>query len=203
MSPVLRVDALSFSYPGRHVFTGWSAEIGGGITWLRGGNGCGKSTLLSLLAGALVPLDGRLSVRGIDQQRAPLDYRREVFWCGPGGIAFDHLRPAEYAAFIAGLYPRFDRAAWAAHVAGLGLAPALDQRLAALSTGTQRKVGLAVALAVGSAAVLLDEPFNALDATSLAYLRNALQQAAADRSRAWLVASHGPLEDGAVIDLSA
>ena len=200
MSAVLRIEALSFSYPGRHVFTGWSAEIGTGLTWLRGGNGSGKSTLLALLAGALPPLTGRLSVQGVDASTQPLDYRREVLWCGPAGIAFDNLRPPEYFAFIAGLYPRLDGVALAAHVAGLGLAPQLDRPLSALSTGTQRKVWLATALAVGSAVVLLDEPLNALDVTSSAYFRAALQAAVAQPSQAWIVASHEPLAaDGVAV----
>ena len=206
-APLLLIENLSFSYPGRHVLTGLSARIAPGLTWLRGPNGSGKSTLLALLAGALPPLTGRLRVQGVDAQTQPLDYRRAVFWCGPGGIAFDHLRPPEYFGFIAGLYPAFDRAALQAHVQALGLAPHLGLRLSALSTGTQRKVWLAAALAVGSTVVLLDEPLNALDAASLAHLRTALQQAHAMRRQAWLVASHAPPLPGhagvALLDLAA
>jgi ABC-type multidrug transport system ATPase subunit len=196
---VLSIQNLSFSYPRRHVFTGWSAQIGPGLTWLQGPNGSGKSTLLSVLAGALPPLTGQITVRGIDQQAQPLDYRREVFWCGPGGIAFDHLTAPEYFAFIADLYPRWAHDELDAHVAGLGLTPHLGNRLQALSTGTQRKVWLAAALAVGSAVVLLDEPLNALDAASLAYFRSSLAAKAAQGHQAWLVASHEALPSTAQI----
>ena len=203
----VQIDGLSFSYPGRPVFTGFSATLGPGVTWLRGPNGCGKSTLLALLAGALPPILGRVVVNGIDLARQPLDYRREVFWCGPGPVVFDHLRPPEYFGFIAGLYPRFDAAALAGHVQAFGLAGHLDQRLSALSTGTQRKVALAAALAVGTAALLLDEPFNALDAASLAHLQQAMRAAAGSQHQAWLVASHPDSAAGvdrrAVLDLGA
>jgi len=186
----LVAEQLSFSYPARHVFTHWSAQFAPGLTWLRGGNGSGKSTLLKLLAGALPPLTGRLRIGDIDAARDPRGYRREVFWCGPGAIAFDHLRPDEFFAFMASLYPRLDGAALAAHVQGFGLAPQLGQRLAALSTGTQRKVWIACALAAGTQAVLLDEPLNALDAASLAWLHAAFERAAAARTQALVVASH-------------
>lgn len=198
---VLKVRGLSHSYPGRHVFTHWSADIAPGLTWLRGPNGCGKSTLLKLLAGALPPLTGTLAVRGVDAAADPLGYRREVFWCGPGAIAFDHLRPLEYTGFLQTLYPRWDAAALPDWLQRLGLQPFLHTRLAAMSTGTQRKLALAAALVSGCAVVLLDEPLNALDSASLAQLRSGLlavhagagQAGRQERPQAWLVASHEPL----------
>jgi ABC-type multidrug transport system ATPase subunit len=204
---VLQVRELSFSYPGRPVFTGWSFDFAAGITWVRGSNGSGKSTLLRLLGGALPPLTGSLQVRGIDCATAGLDYRREVFWCGPGAIAFEHLLPLEYFAFIAGLYPRFDFAAAQETALQLGLQPFLHKRLTALSTGTQRKVWLAAALHSGTSVVLLDEPLNALDHDSLRTVRAALAVRAADEGNAWIVVSHeplGPAGDAAVVlDLDA
>ncbi len=193
LTPILNVEALSFSYPRRHVFTGWSANFGAGITWLRGPNGCGKSTLLKLLAGALPPLLGRRLVLGIDADAQPLDYRREVFWCGPSGVPFDHLSITEYLGFIRGLYPRFDVEAVATHLRGFGLWPLRGKRLNTLSTGTQRKVALSAALAVGSRVVLIDEPLNALDEASLAWLREAFARCAADTACAWIIASHEPV----------
>lgn len=194
---LLQVRGLSFSYPGRHVFTGFDADFGPGLTWVRGSNGSGKSTLFRLLAGALQPLTGTLRVAGIDAAGRPLDYRREVFWCGPGAIAFEHLRPPEYFAFLRGLYPRFDAAALDRHLQAFGLAPFLRNRLGELSTGTQRKVWLSAALAVNTRAVLLDEPLNALDAASLQHLLGALVQAAGSPLQAFVLASHEPPGDAA------
>jgi len=188
--PVLAVDRLSFSYPSRHVFTAWSAGFGPGLTWLRGGNGSGKSTLLKLLAGALPPTAGRIAARGIDIAAQPLDYRRTVFWCGPGPLPFDHLTPDEYFAFMRSLFPGFDAAILATRLQGFGLQPHLATPLRALSTGTQRKVWIAAALSAGTAVTLLDEPFNALDAASHAHLLVALDEAGAAGDRACIVASH-------------
>lgn len=205
--PVLVADRLVFSHPRRHVFNGWSAGFGKGLTWLRGANGSGKSTLLHLLAGALSPQAGTLAVLGIDARVDPVAYRREVFLCGAGAIAFDHLRPSEFFAFMRGLYPRFDTASARSHAHAFGLEPHLDLRLASLSTGSQRKVWIAAALAAGSAVVLMDEPTHALDAASLAYLRQALQHRAEARGQAWIVTSHEPLgaaaDHAAVVDLAS
>jgi ABC-2 type transport system ATP-binding protein len=64
--------------------------------------------------------------------------------------------------------------------------------LSALSTGTQRKVWLAAALVAGTAAVLLDEPLNALDSASADHLRLHLAKRALSKTQAWVVASHEP-----------
>jgi ABC-type multidrug transport system ATPase subunit len=199
MSVVLQVQNLSFSYPQRHVITQWSACLGPGLTWLRGANGCGKSTLLQLLAGALPPLTGSVRLSGtlgkpgpgeLDLLKNRLSYQQHVFWCGPGAPAFEHLHAEEFFGFMHSLYPSFDATALAKHVQGFALAPHAGQRLSALSTGTQRKVWLAAALASGCTVRLLDEPLNALDAASLAHLHTALADAAASTSQVWLVASH-------------
>lgn len=209
-APVLTLRELAFSYPGRHVFTHLSLEAAPGLTWVRGSNGSGKSTLLKLIAGALTPTLGELRVRGVDSRVRPLDYRREVFWCGPGPIAFDHLRPAEYFAFVQGLYPSFDAALLPPHVERLGLQPFLGKRLRELSTGTQRKVALAAAMAVGSTVVLLDEPLAALDQSSVQHVRDELARVAAvgtATGRVWIVVSHDDLGAAGVhaahVDLDA
>ncbi len=196
MSVVLRAESLAFSYPGRHVLAGWSADIDAGLTWLHGPNGCGKSTLLKLIGGAIEPLAGSCRVAGIAMNEQPIAYRREVFWCGSGPPAFDHLRLTEYLGFMRGLYPRFDEAQAQLHLQGFGLLPFADRRIATLSAGTQRKAWLVAAFAARTSAVLIDEPFNALDDASARWLRDRLGDAARRRERVWLVASHEAIEAG-------
>lgn len=190
VEPVLSGSGLVFAYGERRVFNGLSVAFERGLTWLQGANGSGKSTLLKLLGGVLEPAAGRCVAAGIEAKAQPLDYRRRVFWCGPGPIALGHLRPAEYFGFLQGLFPSFEVGALAAHVEGFGLVDQMQRPIEALSTGTQRKVWLTAALAVGTAAVLLDEPLNALDAASLAYARRALAKGHAQAAQAWVVASH-------------
>lgn len=193
-SRVLKVHQLSFSYPQRHVLTHWSHDFLPGITWIQGPNGCGKSTLLRLLAGALPPLNGSVQVDDIDLHAQPLKYRRQVYYCGPGPIAFDHLCPEEYFGFMRSLFPCVDEEALLTHVDGFGILPFLREPLAALSTGTQRKVWLAMALSAGTRVTLMDEPFNALDSLSAQHLREVLRQQTAQDSRIWIVASHEDLD---------
>ncbi|MEY8877526.1 MAG: hypothetical protein AB9M60_13530, partial [Leptothrix sp. (in: b-proteobacteria)] len=59
-----------------------------------------------------------------------------------------------------------------------------------LSTGSRRKVGLVAAAASGAALTLVDNPFAALDAPARQLWLQVLSEAAADRTRAWVVADH-------------
>jgi ABC-type multidrug transport system ATPase subunit len=193
---VLKVEGLSFSYPQRHVFTGWAHEFRAGLTWVRGRNGCGKSTLLKLLAGCLKPIAGDIAVQETSIFTQPLHFRQQVFYCGPGPIAFDHLPALEFFGFMRTLYPSLIDDSLLQHVEGFGLHQFLELPLATLSTGTQRKVWLSVALAAGTKVTLLDEPMNALDTKSLEYLRSVLLKCVQDASSTWIVASHENLGDG-------
>ena len=66
----------------------------------------------------------------------------------------------------------------------------LEKPLYMLSTGSKRKVWLAAALASGAALTLLDEPFAALDRSSIRSVLDLLREAASHRQRAWVVADY-------------
>jgi ABC-type multidrug transport system ATPase subunit len=190
---MLAARRLSFAYPDRLVLQDFTVELGAGVIWLKGANGSGKSTLLKLLAGVMEPLSGSRHVVGIDAASQPQTYRRQVFWCGPDELPFDYLSTSEYLGFIAGLYPSFQDSAVASHLEALDLMAQLGKRIGRLSTGTKRKVWLVAAMACGTPVVLLDEPLNALDGSSAAYLSSYLAGEATRKRRCWLVASHEPL----------
>lgn len=192
-APLLSVDRLDFAYPALSLFHDWSHDFRPGVTWVRGDNGCGKSTLLQLLGGALQPRGGWIRYGVVDAVADPLAYRRHVYWCGPGGPAFDHLRPPEFFGFVAGLYPRFDATIASSLVDSLGLEPFIGKRIRELSTGTRRKVAVVAGIAACTDVLLLDEPLAALDRASVDVVRTHLAGVCAQRERIWIVASHEAL----------
>ena len=186
---ILHIQALSFAYPGLPALASqWSATIPAGITLLLGDTGSGKTTLLRLLAGT-APVDGRLTLGGIRFDAEPAAYRRAVFWQEPGSDVFDQQSPRQIVATLHSDRPGFDLTAWAHHADAFALGPHLDKPLYMLSTGSKRKVWLTMALASCCPLTLLDEPFGALDAPSIAHLRRALAEASTQRDRALIVAS--------------
>jgi ABC-type multidrug transport system ATPase subunit len=203
---MLTAQNLSFRYPNPKVelFAKLSVAIPPGVTLVQGGDGRGKSTLLRLMAGALDADAGQLQLNGVSLTAQPEAYRRQLFWMEPRDTSFDQLTPPQFFASLGGRYPGFDETLLAPLAEGLGLEPHLHKQLFMLSTGSKRKVWLAAAFASGAALLLLDEPFAALDAPSIAFIKQWLQDTSSHPGRAVVIADYEapagvPL--AAVIDL--
>ena len=122
----------------------------GRVTVVLGRNGVGKSTLLQLAAGILKP------VRGAVQDRpAVIGWVPERFPADQPFTARGYLRHMAALRGGADVEPWIDR---------LGLRPYADVRLPELSKGTAQKVGLAQALIHRPGLLILDEPWEGLDA---------------------------------------
>jgi ABC-type multidrug transport system ATPase subunit len=203
-TPILQASALHFGYANHKLFSNLSVSIPAGITLVRGGDGRGKSTLARLLAGALVAQSGQLHINGIDLQGQAAAYKSQVFFAEPRSDAFDQLSLPSYFDLQRSAYPGFDNAALAHLVDGLALEEQMHKQLFMLSTGSKRKVFLAAAFASGATVTLLDEPFAALDAASIAFILAWLHTAAELKTRAWVIADYvapGELPLALTIDL--
>jgi ABC-type multidrug transport system ATPase subunit len=191
------VEQLRFGWPGAApLFNGLSLQAGPGLTWVCGDEGVGKTTLLALIAGALAPQAGRFEAAGIELASEPAAYRRQVFWVDPRSTEHDALPGAGYLEAAASHWPALDEELLADCVDGFGLDEHLHKPLYMLSTGSRRKLWLSAALASGAPVTLIDQPFAALDAPSMRFLRECLADATTAGARAWLVADHEPTELG-------
>lgn len=201
-SVLLSMDAVSYAYPGAPapLWAPWSQAWPAGLVLLRGGDGAGKTTLLRLLAGVLPPSSGQL--RWHRAEAAP-----SVFWVDPRQPelpAVAELTPAQWLDTLAPSYPHWSAATLAEHLQGWKLAEHVGKPFYALSSGTQRKIFMAAALASGATLTLIDEPLGGLDRASIQYLQEALAARAADTQRLVLVAHYEVLPGitwDAVIDL--
>jgi Cu-processing system ATP-binding protein len=161
----------------------------GTIALLRGPNGAGKSTLLRVLGALTRPTQG--SVRLLE--RDPFSsrdaaVRSRLGFLGQDAALYGELTVAENLRFAARLRGADERELGRVSEL-LDLGPVLDRRARTLSQGFRRRVGLARALLGEPALLLLDEPWNGLDAPSAARLSRLLETLRA-RGVAALVASH-------------
>lgn len=144
-------------------------ETGPGITVVCGPSGAGKSSLLLSLLGALRPSAGSITLSGrtlFDSRRRidlPLRRRRVgmVFQDAP---LFPHLDARRNVAF--GLRGGDSDRRARALLERVGAAELAGRRPRELSGGQRQRIALARALAAEPGALLLDEPFSALDAAA-------------------------------------
>lgn len=197
--PVLQAQGLCLGFAQQPLFTQWSADIPAGLTLIQGGDGAGKTSLLRLLAGEWAPQAGRLLLQAVDAAAQPDAYRARVFWRDPRAPWPDALTARDWVAGQRALHAHWSAQGWSEHVEGWGLAEHLHKPMRQLSTGSQRKVLMAAALASGAPLTLLDEPVAALDKPSVAYLLQALRREARAPhapGRAVVVAHYDALGDG-------
>jgi energy-coupling factor transport system ATP-binding protein len=208
--PVIHAREVSFSYPPVQsggapvsVFTGLSLDVGAGeCLALMGANGTGKSTFCRLV-GALAPqltggeLTGTLLVLGhrVSQIKA-------VALTGRVGMTFQEVEHQLFNPTVEsevawglealGLQPSEieDRIAWAMEVVGLRVERSRSP--SALSGGQQRRLALAVALAIRPELLVLDEPLGGLDPTGTREVLRALGALRRETAAAILLAESRP-----------
>ena len=151
-----------------------------GITALFGPSGAGKSMTLACIAGLEKPDGGRITLDGFTffDSDARIDrppQERRIAYVTQDYLLFPHLTVGENVAFGLHRLPKHERRARvAAMLDRVGLAGYAARRPQELSGGQQQRVALARALVTEPRALLLDEPFSALDAPTRAMLRHDL-----------------------------
>jgi zinc/manganese transport system ATP-binding protein len=166
----VRLRDLTVSYRGHVAIQQLSGTFGTGtLTAVVGPNGAGKSTLLGALGGTIRDFQGRI-------ERDPT--MRVA--CLPQASALDRSFPIRVHEVVAmGLWSRIgsfgglqaaDRSGIDVALAAVGLG-GLEQRwLGELSAGQAQRALFARVLVQDAGLILLDEPFNAIDARTTADL---------------------------------
>lgn len=133
----------------------------GAVYALLGPNGSGKTTLLQILAGIRRAPHGTATVLGTDvrQQRA-LD-RAQQGYVAEGQQLPGWMRLEQLEAFLAPLYPSWDRALATSLRERFGLDA--HKKIAAMSRGQRMKAALLCALAPRPKVLFMDEPFTGMD----------------------------------------
>ena len=197
----LQISNVNHSYEGKQVLHGVSFDVPAGkVVALLGPSGCGKSTILRAIAGLIVPNQGRIALNGRDLTRVAVRDRRlgMVF---QNFALFSHLTVAENVAYgLAGL-PKAERRARVERLLDLvRLQPFTNRFPPSLSGGQQQRVAVARALATDPAALLMDEPFGALDRALRAELQAELVRMQEDVGITTVMVTHDQEEAQAVAE---
>ena len=151
--------------------------IPGEIFGLLGPNGAGKTTTLECLEGIRRPDSGVLRVGGIDPQRAPGQLRHLIGVQLQSAGMPETITPDEALRLFSAYH---DVAPPFALLDRFGLSAKRRTQFHQLSTGQQRRLALALAVAHRPAVLFLDEPTAGLDVGSRAELHRVLRELRAE-----------------------
>jgi manganese/iron transport system ATP-binding protein len=179
-APVLVFDRASVAYDTTPVLQDVHGTVAAGeAVALIGPNGAGKSTLIKAILGLVPVVRGDIRVLG----GRPAEARRDVAYV-PQAETLDGDFPVSVAQVVLmGRYRRIgwlrppgraDRLAASAALEQVGLVHRARDRFGTLSGGQRQRVLLARAIAQQPLLLLLDEPFNGVDAVSQDALLSAL-----------------------------
>jgi len=170
-----------------------SLKAGPGLLVLLGPNGSGKSTLLRLLATVIAADAGEIALDGYPYAGDLRPLRRRLGYL-PQRLRWPgHMTPRrclQYAAQLKGA------AGGDALLEALGLAALAEQPMAHLSSGQQRRVGIAQALLGSPRLLILDEPIAGLDPEERGWVLDLLSQDAPQRIV--VLSTHVPSEAEAI-----
>jgi NitT/TauT family transport system ATP-binding protein len=158
----LRAEGVGHRFGTLDVLDGIDLTVAPGeVTVLLGPSGCGKSTLLAILGGLLQPTRGRVAMTGTPPAGClnPLTYVFQDFALLPWRRVAGNV-----SLVLEGRLAKAERAARIAEVLALtGLSDFARAWPRQLSGGMRQRLGIARALAVRPAVLLMDEPLSALD----------------------------------------
>ncbi|MBA3507318.1 MAG: ATP-binding cassette domain-containing protein [Betaproteobacteria bacterium] len=209
----LRLDAVRIELGGRELIAPLDLIVASGeqVT-VMGPSGCGKSTLLAYISGTLDPVfhaSGRIVIGEMDVTALPPE-RRRIGIQFQDDLLFPHLSVGENLAFallstVRGKGNRRARVRQALVEAELD--GFVDRDPATLSGGQRARVALMRTLLSEPKVLLLDEPFNKLDAQLRNDFRKFVFEHAAARGLPTLLVTHDAADaaaaGGRVINLAS
>ncbi len=180
----LLIDKVSKKFKDKKAVDNISLELTPGVWGLLGSNGAGKTTLMRMIAGIMRPTCGQVLYDGVPIQTLGEEYR-DVFGFLPQEFGFyPEFTVKDYLAYVAalkGLSEQESRRRIRELLERVSLTDVYNKKIARLSGGMKRRVGIAQALLNDPEVLILDEPTGGLDPGERVRFRNLLSEFAHDR----------------------
>ncbi len=180
----LSIEHVSKQFKDMKAVADFSLHLTPGVWGLLGANGAGKTTLMRMIAGIMDPTEGQILYDGVPIQELGEKYR-DIFGYLPQEFGFypeftvkDYL---EYVAVLKGLPDKQIKKKIQELLELLTLSHVKNKKIAKLSGGMKRRVGIAQALLNEPEVLILDEPTSGLDPGERVRFRKLLSEFAHDR----------------------
>jgi ABC-2 type transport system ATP-binding protein len=190
---VIQIERLCKSYGTKPAVIDLDLDVQPGqILGFLGPNGAGKTTTLKVLTGLLPADRGRARIAGFDVALHPLDAKARLGYVPESPKLYESLTADAFLDIMGALYhldPATSRKRRDELLELFGLADARHQWLRQFSKGMKQKVVIAAALIHRPEVLILDEPFDGIDANTALVMKSLLREMAA-QGKAILFSSH-------------
>lgn len=160
---------------------------------LVGNNGAGKTTLFRCILDLIRPNTGEVISEKLDVSKSS-EWKSYTGSYLDEGFVIDFLTPEEYFQFLANIngLSKGDLDNFLNDFSDFFNGEILGKKkyIRDLSSGNQKKVGIAAALIAKPNVLVLDEPFNSLDPSTQIRLKNLLKKLHDDANVTMLISSH-------------
>lgn len=184
---ILKVEGLKKAYGENKVLKGIDLLLDSpGIRALVGPNGSGKTTLFSVIVNLLKKDSGDVEILGMKNHNP--DIFKEISFLKDNTVLYTYLSGLDHLKFIA--YAQDLPSSRINEVCEkIGISHYVGDKTGTYSLGMKQHLLIAMAIMNKPKLMILDEPLNALDPTSVIKIRHLFQELAADGT-AILLSSH-------------
>ena len=190
---MIRTERLTKRFGTKTAIAGLDLDISPGeVFGFLGPNGAGKSTTVKILTGLLAADSGQAFVAGFNVATHPIEAKQRLGYVPETPKLYESLTADAFLDVMGALYhlePATSKTRRGAMLDLFGLADVRHQRLKEFSKGMRQKVVIAAALLHQPEVLILDEPFDGLDANSALVMKGLLREMAA-QGKAILFSSH-------------
>ncbi len=177
---MLELKNVTFSYGEREILHNFNLKVEDGqCVCLKGHSGCGKTTVLRLLLGLEKPTAGQI----VSPKKVSVVFQEDRL-VPSLSLKKNVLLPLEKEKHEFAL----------SLIVEAGLGNALNKRVSELSGGMKRRVAIIRAVAFDSDALILDEPFNGIDADTREIMAKIIKREFINKHKPVLMVSHIPAD---------
>ena len=180
----LKIEHISKQFKDKTAVDDVSLTLTTGVWGLLGANGAGKTTLMRILADIMTPSSGRISLDGKDIHKMGADYRN-IFGFLPQDFGYSRdFTVKDYLEYVAALkdVPLRETTKKINYLLDiLTLSDVKRKKIAQLSGGMKRRVGIAQAMLNDPKILVMDEPTAGLDPGERVRFRNFISEFSHDR----------------------